>query len=69
LGEFADLRVEFKADNRDFSALGNISAKIVLSNFWKTPLSLIYFNGYGREVSSYHERNSYVGIGIEIKSF
>jgi EAL domain-containing protein (putative c-di-GMP-specific phosphodiesterase class I) len=64
LGEFADLRVEFKAGNRDFSALGNISAKIVLSNFWKTPLSLIYFNGYGREVSSYHERNSYVGIGI-----
>jgi outer membrane phospholipase A len=69
LGEFANLRLELKAGNRDFSALGNISAKFVLSNVWKSPFSIIYFNGYGREVSSYHERNSYVGIGIEVKSF
>lgn len=69
LGDFADIRVEFKTGNRDFSALGNISTKIVLSNLWVTPLSLVYFNGYGREVSTYHERNSYLGIGIEVKSF
>jgi len=66
---FGTLRMELKAGNRNFSALGNVSSKFVFSEFLGFPLNIFYFTGYGREIGSYHERNQYLGIGIEMQSF
>lgn len=66
---FGTLRMELKAGNRYFAALGNISSKFVFSEFLGFPLNIFYFTGYGREVGSYHERNQYLGVGIEMQSF
>tara|TARA_R110002110_G_scaffold147129_2_gene337484 strand:- start:189559 stop:190428 length:870 start_codon:yes stop_codon:yes gene_type:complete len=67
--DFGNLRLELKTGNRDFDALGNISGKFVFSDFLGFPLNIFYFSGYGRELSSYHERNQFIGIGIEMESF
>ncbi len=68
-GNFGILRMELKTGNRNISALGNISGKFVFSDFLGFPLNIFYSTGYGREMSTYHERNSYVGVGIEMQSF
>lgn len=67
--DFGTLRMELKTGNRNFSALGNISSKFVFSDFLGFPLNIFYFTGYGREIGSYHERNQYLGVGIEMQSF
>jgi outer membrane phospholipase A len=60
-------RFELKTGNRDAEALENLSGKISLAHQGNFPVSLFYFKGYGRELSSYHLRNDYVGIGIELR--
>jgi hypothetical protein len=73
-------RVQTKTGISDLKALENLGGQITIAvkpavrisrilsdepwNFW---ISFFYFNGYGREPSSYHYRTEYMGIGLEMR--
>ncbi len=59
------LRVELKSGTSDLDALGHFGGKVSLGFF--DCLTVFYFNGYGKEPSSYHLRSEYVGIGLEVR--
>ncbi len=75
------LRLETKTGTSEWSALDNLGGRVTFAikpAFYFEPLdlgdkpfntwiSLFYFNGYGREPSSYHYRTEYAGIGIEMR--
>lgn len=59
------LRTEFKTGIED---LGNLTGKLNFGYKWNnTRLSAFYFNGYGKEPSSYHLKTQYVGVGLELR--
>jgi outer membrane phospholipase A len=62
-------RVEFKLGNRDTKALENVSTKLTFYELFypQSPFTLFFFNGYGKEIATYHERNSYIGFGFELR--
>lgn len=43
---------------------GKISLNMKMDRTWGT---LFYFNGYGKEPSTYHLRTQYIGLGIEFR--
>lgn len=61
-------RIEYKTGVKKDSAFQYNTAKLTLNvavaRAW---LSLFYFNGYGKELSTYHLRTNYVGIGFEFR--
>jgi hypothetical protein len=60
-------RVELKAGTRD-SFLENLGGKLSLGmQFGNTRFTAFYFNGYGREPSTYHLRTEYAGLGVELR--
>lgn len=59
------LRLELKTGTADGEALGNFGGKVSL-NWWNC-MTLFYFNGYGKEPSSYHLRTEYIGFGLEFR--
>lgn len=58
--------VSLRAGNRDSDAVQNISYRVdaVLPVF-SLPVKFFYFNGYGVNIATYHERGSYYGIGVD----
>jgi len=59
------VRTEFKTGIRDLS---NFSGKLTIGYKLKnTRLTAFYFNGYGKEPSTYHLRTQYAGIGLELR--
>ena len=62
-------RLNLKTGTSEWEAFENIGGKIALNfalrkNFW---LTAFYFNGYGKEPSTYHLRTKYTGIGFEFR--
>jgi outer membrane phospholipase A len=50
----------------DGDALGNASYQIdLIYRVLNIPVTLFYFNGYGKEISTYHIKEDYVGIGFQ----
>ncbi len=61
-------RIEYRGGVSDFDALGNASWKLTLGiKALNTRFTAFYFNGYGREPSTYHLRTDYVGLGLEFR--
>lgn len=62
------VRGEFKTGIKVDKLFDNNSVRLSLNlgtaRFW---WSLFYFNGYGKEVSTYHLRTRYVGLGFEFR--
>jgi hypothetical protein len=59
------LRTEFKTGIRNLS---NFSGKLTLAyKLNNTRLTAFYFNGYGKEPSTYHLRTQYAGLGLELR--
>jgi len=63
------VRAELKTGISSLDALTNISAKVsynirISDGSW---LSFSYFNGYGKDLSNYHERRKYFGVGFEFR--
>ncbi len=62
-------RVNLKTGTSGWESLGNAGGRAALNfalrkNFWVTAF---YFNGYGKEPSTYHLRTRYAGIGFEFR--
>ena len=66
---FVKPRLEFKMGNRELNSLENFSTKLTLYELFypKSPFTVFYFNGYGKEIASYNDRNSYIGFGFELR--
>jgi hypothetical protein len=71
-GQDVFTRLELKTGTRDTEALENIGGKLTFG--WnianeKTNIRLtgFYFNGYGKELSTYHLRTEYFGVGLEMR--
>lgn len=59
------LRTELKAGIHDpTNPGGKLTLEIVKRNL---RLSAFYFNGYGKEPSTYHLRTKYFGLGLEFR--
>lgn len=62
------LRTELKTGVSHREALSNLGGKIsLITTLANTRVALFYFNGYGKEPSTYHLRTKYVGLGIELR--
>lgn len=62
------LQGKFRTGTRDLSALENITGKISLgTEFFHTHFQMFYFSGYGKDISTYHIKDNYVGMGFEIR--
>jgi len=59
--------IHLRTGSSSVDALKNISAEIQLTYriFGSLPLRISYFNGYGKDISTYHIKDEYVGIGLE----
>ncbi len=61
-------RVELKTGTSEPEALKNVSAKVTLGWRWGSLIvAANYFNGFGKDLSSYHRRFKYWGIGLEMR--
>jgi hypothetical protein len=61
-------RIEAKTGVADMDALENYTGKYTLNlKFWSTWISAFYFDGYGKEPSTYHRKTQYFGVGIELR--
>ena len=61
-------RVELKSGTLGVKNLRQISAKISAGwKFQNLVLMGYYFNGYGKEISSYHYRSQHWGLGLEFR--
>lgn len=61
-------RGEFKTGVNGFKALKHFGGKLSLGvKAWNTRFSIFYFNGYGKELSTYHLRTQYFGVGLELR--
>lgn len=56
------VRLELKTGSSGFESLGHLSAKI--SYTFCNCMQIFYFNGYGKEPSTYHLRTEYAGFGL-----
>lgn len=64
---FGNIRLDIKMGNSEIKSLEHFSTKVTLFNLFNGPWTAFYFNGYGREVASYHERNEYIAFGFEFR--
>jgi outer membrane phospholipase A len=61
-------RIELKTGTASTDALQNLTTRItLLKRIFGIPLFAFYFNGYGKETSTYHLRTQYAGIGLEFR--
>lgn len=61
-------RLELKTGIRDDKALSNLSSKWTVGLMWrKLMLTTFYYDGYGKELSTYHLRTRHWGLGMEIR--
>ena len=61
-------RLELKTGIADADSLKNLTGRITLTKQIEgIPFSLFYFDGYGKELSTYHLRTQYAGIGLEFR--
>ena len=61
-------RIEYKSGLYSWDAMSNISWKATLITQWDNfSLMGFYFNGYGKEPSTYQLETQYVGLGIELR--
>lgn len=61
-------RFELKTGIRDDKALSNLSSEWTVGLMWrKLMLTAFYFDGYGKELSTYHLRTRHWGLGLEIR--
>ena len=61
-------RMELKTGTGDLDALSNITYRPALVLHWKQLNVLaFYFNGYGKDPSTYHLDNEYFGLGFEFR--
>ena len=61
-------RIELKSGIRSFDAIKKVSGRLsILKRVGSIPFTLFYFNGYGKEPSTYHLRSRYYGIGLEFR--
>lgn len=61
-------RVELKTGIRDDNALSNLSSEWTVGLMWrKLMLTAFYFDGFGKEISTYHLRTRHWGLGVEIR--
>lgn len=61
-------RIEYRGGVSDLDALSNASWKVTLGiKALNTRFTAFYFNGYGREPSTYHLRTDYIGVGLEFR--
>lgn len=60
------IRADIRTGLGDSDAFGNVSGKLSLSFRIadNIPLSIFYFNGYGKDISTYHRRDQYIGFGF-----
>ncbi len=59
-------RLDLKTGTSGSEALSNISGRISLAlNLNQLRLSAFYFDGYGKEPSTYHIRSRYAGLGLQ----
>ena len=60
--------LELKPGIADADSLKNLTGRITLTKQIEgIPFSLFYFDGYGKELSTYHLRTQYAGIGLEFR--
>jgi outer membrane phospholipase A len=59
--------INLRVGTADIDALKNLSVEIQFTYrlFGNLPLRVSYFNGYGKDISTYHIRDEYVGVGLE----
>ncbi len=61
-------RLELKTGTSEPEALENMSTKFTLGWRWGSLIvAANYFNGFGKDLSSYHRRFEYWGIGLEMR--
>ena len=61
-------RLELKTGISDDRALSNLSSEWTVGLMWrKLMLTTFYFDGYGKELSTYHLRTRHWGLGVEIR--
>ena len=61
-------RLQYNGGVSDVDALSNASWKLSLGiKALNTRFTAFYFNGYGREPSTYHLRTEYLGVGLEFR--
>lgn len=61
-------RIEYKSGTSSLDALSNASWKVTIGPRLKNVrLTAFYFNGYGKEPSTYHLRTEYWGAGLEFR--
>ena len=65
---FNRIRLSYKLGTGELSYIGNhLSQKASLTvRVAELPLTLFYFDGYGENLSQYHTRSQYIGVGIEL---
>ncbi|MFQ5597366.1 MAG: phospholipase A [Nitrospiria bacterium] len=60
------LSAQFRFGTHSVEDLKNVSYKLEATiRFLEIPLTMFYFDGYGKELSTYHQKDSYVGFGLE----
>lgn len=59
--------ISLRTGTRDLDALKNVSVEMQLTYriFDSLPLRIFYFKGYGKDISTYHIKDEYIGIGLE----
>ena len=64
----SDAKNQYLAYHADADSLKNLTGRITLTKQIEgIPFSLFYFDGYGKELSTYHLRTQYAGIGLEFR--
>ncbi|OUX38763.1 MAG: hypothetical protein CBE26_00620 [Kiritimatiellaceae bacterium TMED266] len=62
------VRIELKTGTASTDAIQNLTTRVTLLNrIFGIPFSAFYFDGYGKEPSTYHLRTQYAGIGLEFR--
>ena len=61
-------RLQLQGGTSDWDALGTISSRFSLGfALGDTRLLVFYHNGYGKDLSTYHIRTNYFGVGLELR--
>ena len=61
-------RLQLQSGTGDWRALGTVSSRLSLGfALGDTRLLAFYHNGYGKDLSTYHIRTNYVGLGLELR--
>ena len=61
-------RLQLQAGTSEWSALATVSGRLSLGfALGQTRLVAFYHNGYGKDLSTYHIRTNYLGLGLELR--